>query len=193
MTVNRELRRKQLLTSFLNTFATHGLDKTTMCDLITESGISSSFIYEMFEGRDQMVIESTRYYYASLAESLQTLTMDPNLSLKDVLDNIEELTVSNLSQDRFALQVLLHPIYRPKCEDVVEMLKQHQYRTNIMLAEKAGVEAEDAQIITSYMHSAINAFAIMADEKLFRTQMERIRKYWRRCEQGDLRKPTWEK
>ena len=82
MTVNRDLRRIQLLTSFLDTFSVHGLDRTTMRDLIQESGISSSFIYEMFEGREQMIIECVRfYYYKKMIDPYEALINDPNLSI----------------------------------------------------------------------------------------------------------------
>lgn len=193
MAIDRDHRRRQLLVSFLNTFSARGLDKTTMRDLIAESGISSSVIYEMFDGRDQMVVESARNYCSSLAETLRTIDLDPNLSLRDCIDSMEEIAVKNLPQDRFFLQVLLHPSYRPRCRDVAETLRKRLYETNVRLAGKAGVEAEQARTITSYVLTAITSFTVMADEELFRTQMERIRRYWDRCEQGDVRRSAWEK
>ncbi len=190
MAIDRDHRRRQLLVSFLNTFSARGLDKTTMRDLITESGISSSVIYEMFDGRDQMVVESARSYCASLTETFRTIALDPNLSLGDYIDSMEEFAIKHLPQNRFFLQVLLHPSYRPRCRDAAEVLRKRLYLTDIRLAEKAGVESEQAQTITSYMLTAIISFTVLADEGLFRMQVERLRRYWDRCEQGDVRGPA---
>jgi hypothetical protein len=42
-----------------------------------------------------------------------------------------------------------------------------------------------------YLCSVLNAYAIMMNEELFHTQMERLRKFWQRLQQGEEPKPTW--
>ncbi len=192
MTVDRKLRRKVLLTSFLNTFAKHGLDKTSMRYLIVESGISSSFIYEMFEGRDQMVIETIRFYYQSLIDASDDMRKDENLTLIDFLNNVERLAVENLMYDRFVMQSILHPGYRPRVFDLVEKLNENQAILTEELAQKEGINPEYAKTTIDYLYSVLNAYTIMMDEKLFHTQMERLRKFWQRLQQGEEPKPTWQ-
>ncbi len=192
MTVDRNLRRKELLTSFLNTFAKHGLDKTSMRYLIVESGISSSFIYEMFEGRDQMVIETIRFYYQSLIDASDDMRKDENLTMLDFLNNVEKLAVKNLMYDRFVMQSILHPGYRPRVFDLVEKLDEDQAILTVELAEKEGIKSEYAKITMDYLHSVLNAYAIMMNEELFHTQMERLRKFWLQLQQGEEPKPTWQ-
>lgn len=192
MTVDRKLRRKVLLTSFLNTFAKHGLDKTSMRYLIVESGISSSFIYEMFEGRDQMVIETIRFYYQSLIDASDDMRKDENLTLIDFLNNVERLAVENLMYDRFVMQSILHPGYRPRVFDLVEKLNENQAILTEELAQKEGINPKYAKTTIDYLYSVLNAYTIMMDEKLFHTQMERLRKFWQRLQQGEEPKPTWQ-
>lgn len=192
MTVDRKLRRKVLLTSFLNTFAKHGLDKTSMRYLIVESGISSSFIYEMFESRDQMVIETIRFYYQSLIDASDDMRKDENLTLIDFLNNIERLAVENLMYDRFVMQSILHPGYRPKVFDLVEKLKENQTELTVELTKKESINPDYAKTILDYLYSILNAYAILMDEELFHTQMERLRKFWQRLQQGEKPKPTWQ-
>lgn len=192
MTVDRKLRRKVLLTSFLNTFAKHGLDKTSMRYLIVESGISSSFIYEMFEGRDQMVIETIRFYYQSLIDASDDMRKDENLTLIDFLNNVERLAVENLMYDRFVMQSILHPGYRPRVFDLVEKLNENQAILTEELAQKEGINPEYAKTTLDYLYSVLNAYTIMMDEELFHTQMERLRKFWQRLQQGEEPKPTWQ-
>lgn len=192
MTVDRKLRRKVLLTSFLNTFAKHGLDKTSMRYLIVESGISSSFIYEMFESRDQMVIETIRFYYQSLIDASDDMRKDENLTLIDFLNNIERLAVENLMYDRFVMQSILHPGYRPKVFDLVEKLKENQTELTVELTKKESINPDYAKTILDYLYSVLNAYAIIMDEELFHTQMERLRKFWQRLQQGEKPKPTWQ-
>lgn len=192
MTVDRKLRRKVLLTSFLNTFAKHGLDKTSMRYLIVESGISSSFIYEMFESRDQMVIETIRFYYQSLIDASDDMRKDENLTLIDFLNNIERLAVENLMYERFVMQSILHPGYRPRVFDLVEKLKENQAELTVELAKKESINPDYAKTILDYLYSVLNAYAIIMDEELFHTQMERLRKFWQRLQQGEKPKPTWQ-
>ncbi len=192
MTVDRNLRRKELLTSFLNTFAKHGLDKTSMRYLIVESGISSSFIYEMFEGRDQMVIETIRFYYQSLIDANEAMRNDANLTLVEFLLNIEELAIKNLMYDRFVTQSILHPGYRPRVFDLVETLIEVQQALITEKAEKEGIKTEYAKVTLDYLYSALNSYAIMMDKEIFRTQMERLRKFWLQLQQGEEPKPTWQ-
>jgi AcrR family transcriptional regulator len=192
MTVDRNLRRKELLTSFLNTFAKHGLDKTSMRYLIVESGISSSFIYEMFEGRDQMVIETIRFYYQSLIDVNEAMRNDANLTLVEFLLNIEELAIKNLMYDRFVTQSILHPGYRPRVFDLVETLIEVQQALITEKAEKEGIKTEYAKVTLDYLYSALNSYAIMMDKEIFRTQMERLRKFWLQLQQGEEPKPTWQ-
>lgn len=192
MTVDRKLRRKVLLTSFLNTFAKHGLDKTSMRYLIVESGISSSFIYEMFEGRDQMVIETIRYYYQSLIDANDAMRKDENLTFIDFLNNVENLAVSNLMYDRFVMQSILHPGYRPRVFDLVEQLMADQAALSVELAEKEGIQPEYAKVAMDYLYSLLNSYAIMMNEELFHTQMDRMRKFWNCLQQGEEPKPTWQ-
>lgn len=192
MTVDRKLRRKVLLTSFLNTFAKHGLDKTSMRYLIVESGISSSFIYEMFESRDQMVIETIRFYYQSLIDASDDMRKDENLTLIDFLNNIERLAVENLMYDRFVMQSILHPGYRPRVFDLVEKLKENQTELTVELTKKESINPDYAKTILDYLYSVLNAYAIIMDEELFHTQMERLRKFWQHLQQGEKPKPTWQ-
>lgn len=192
MTVDRKLRRKVLLTSFVNTFATHGLDKTSMRYLIVESGISSSFIYEMFEGRDQMVIETIRFYYQSLIDANDAMRKDENLTFIDFLNNVETLAVENLMRDRFVTQAIIHPGYRPRVFDLVEKLTADQNAMSVEMAKKEGIKEEYAKVAMNYLYSILNAYTIMSDEELFHTQMERLRKFWQRLQQGEEPKATWE-
>ena len=192
MTVDRNLRRKELLTSFLNTFAKHGLDKTSMRYLIVESGISSSFIYEMFEGRDQMVIETIRFYYQSLIDANEAMRNDANLTLVEFLLNIEELAIKNLMYDRFVTQSILHPGYRPRVFDLVEKLGEIQMALITELAEKEGIKSEYAKVTLDYLYSSLNSYAILMDKDVFHTQMERLRKFWLQLQQGEEPKPTWQ-
>ena len=192
MTVDRNLRRKELLTNFLNTFAKHGLDKTSMRYLIVESGISSSFIYEMFEGRDQMVIETIRFYYQSLIDANEAMRNDANLTMIDMLTNIEEMAIQNLMYDRFVMQSILHPGYRPRVFDLVEKLFEDQLALITELAEKEGIKPAYVKITMDYLYSSLNSFAILMDKEVFHTQMERLRKFWLQLQQGEEPKPTWQ-
>lgn len=186
MTVNRDLRRIQLLTSFLDTFSVHGLDRTTMRDLIQESGISSSFIYEMFEGREQMIIECVRfYYYKKMIDPYDALIDDPNLSIPEIIDGIVAIVKQNVRYHRFLLQVLLHPVYHDDCLDVITHFEEFLLRVSDRFAEKSGVDPDSSYLAVISMESIVHAYTIMHDEKLFDVQIERLKRFWQRSISGE--------
>lgn len=194
MTVNRDLRRIQLLTSFLDTFSVHGLDRTTMRDLIQESGISSSFIYEMFEGREQMIIECVRfYYYRKMIDPYDALIDDPNLSIPEIIDGILAIVKQNVRYHRFLLQVLLHPVYHDDCLDVITHFEEFLLRVSDRFAEKSGVDPDSSYLAVISMESIVHAYTIMHDEKLFDGQIERLKRFWQRSISGETTCMTLEK
>lgn len=194
MTVNRDLRRIQLLTSFLDTFSVHGLDRTTMRDLIQESGISSSFIYEMFEGREQMIIECVRfYYYKKMIDPYEALINDPNLSIPEIIDGILAIVKQNVRYHRFLLQVLLHPVYHDDCLDVITHFEEFLLRVSDRFAEKSGVDPDSSYLAVISMESIVHAYTIMHDEKLFDVQIERLKRFWQRSISGETTCMTLEK
>lgn len=194
MTVNRDLRRIQLLTSFLDTFSVHGLDRTTMRDLIQESGISSSFIYEMFEGREQMIIECVRfYYYRKMIDPYEALINDPNLSIPEIIDGILAIVKQNVRYHRFLLQVLLHPVYHDSCLDVITHFEEFLLRVSDRFAEKSGVDPDSSYLAVISMESIVHAYTIMHDEKLFDVQIERLKRFWQRSISGETTCMTLEK
>lgn len=194
MTVNRDLRRIQLLTSFLDTFSVHGLDRTTMRDLIQESGISSSFIYEMFEGREQMIIECVRfYYYRKMIDPYEALINDPNLSIPEIIDGILAIVKQNVRYHRFLLQVLLHPVYHDDCLDVITHFEEFLLRVSDRFAEKSGVDPDSSYLAVISMESIVHAYTIMHDEKLFDVQIERLKRFWQRSISGETTCMTLEK
>lgn len=194
MTVNRDLRRIQLLTSFLDTFSVHGLDRTTMRDLIQESGISSSFIYEMFEGREQMIIECVRfYYYKKMIAPYDALIDDPNLSIPGIIDGIVAIVKQNVRYHRFMLQVLLHPVYHDDCLDVITHFEEFLLRVSDRFAEKSGVDPDSSYLAVISMESIVHAYTIMHDEKLFDVQIERLKRFWQRSISGETTCMTLEK
>lgn len=194
MTVNRDLRRIQLLTSFLDTFSVHGLDRTTMRDLIQESGISSSFIYEMFEGREQMIIECVRfYYYKKMIDPYEALINDPNLSIPGIIDGILAIVKQNVRYHRFLLQVLLHPVYHDDCLDVITHFEEFLLRVSDRFAEKSGVDPDSSYLAVISMESIVHAYTIMHDEKLFDVQIERLKRFWQRSISGETTCMTLEK
>lgn len=194
MTVNRDLRRIQLLTSFLDTFSVHGLDRTTMRDLIQESGISSSFIYEMFEGREQMIIECVRfYYYRKMIDPYEALINDPNLSIPEIIDGIVAIVKQNVRYHRFLLQVLLHPVYHDDCLDVITHFEEFLLRVSDRFAEKSGVDPDSSYLAVISMESIVHAYTIMHDEKLFDVQIERLKRFWQRSISGETTCMTLEK
>jgi len=53
---HRDARREQILDAALACFATRGFQRTSMADIIAESGLSAGAIYGHFEGKQQLAV-----------------------------------------------------------------------------------------------------------------------------------------
>ena len=67
-----------------------------------------------------------------------------------------------------------------------------QAALSVELAEKEGIQTEYAKVAMDYLYSLLNSYAIMMNEELFHTQMDRMRKFWNCLQQGEEPKPTWQ-
>lgn len=57
---HREKRRDQILDAALRCFAARGFQRTSMADIITESGLSAGAIYGHFESKQQIMLSVAR-------------------------------------------------------------------------------------------------------------------------------------
>ncbi|MGA9872164.1 MAG: TetR/AcrR family transcriptional regulator [Rhodococcus sp. (in: high G+C Gram-positive bacteria)] len=70
---HREERRQQITSAAMRCFARAGFDKTSMADIITESGLSAGAIYSYFKNKQDLIVQVTRNVLRSRAMDLDGL------------------------------------------------------------------------------------------------------------------------
>ena len=96
--VDRENKRKEILTAAMNVFARKGVSKTKMIDIAFQAGIGKGTIYEYFESKDAIFYESFQHFMeqtdAVIARRLNN-TRDPEAKLEGWIDGwLESLSDS---------------------------------------------------------------------------------------------------
>jgi len=82
--VDKDLKKKDILSAALKVFGRQGLTNTKMIDIAREAGIGKGTIYEYFRSRDE-IIQAT---FNAFIEKLDTAKIDPDNSEMDSLPQL---------------------------------------------------------------------------------------------------------
>ena len=63
-------RKQQILDAAANCFARNGFHRTSMQDIVRESGLSAGLIYRYFTGKDDMIVAIVEEWHGRRAEQL---------------------------------------------------------------------------------------------------------------------------
>src|SRR5262245_36446294 len=93
---HRAARRKQIVDAGRHCVADQGFHKTTMNDVIRESGLSAGAVYGYFKSKNEIVAAIADDALDNVDEVFSKLLTDPDLSpvtaLRATLDHIVELS-----------------------------------------------------------------------------------------------------
>lgn len=113
-------RRQQILDAAANCFARNGFHRTSMQDIVKESGISAGLIYRYFAGKDDMIIAIVEDWHEKRAAAL---TSTDYLDLLRAIASPEAAQQRNLSMQSWAETVREPRIRALAKEGVDETIK----------------------------------------------------------------------
>ena len=92
----RAARREQVLGAAMRCVAREGFHRTTMADVIAESGLSAGAVYGYFSGKNEIILAIVTRSVGHVAEALGEITSGPRpvspvAALRTVLARVEEL------------------------------------------------------------------------------------------------------
>jgi TetR/AcrR family transcriptional regulator, transcriptional repressor of aconitase len=96
-------RRQQILDAAADCFARNGFHRTSMQDVVKESGLSAGLIYRYFTGKDDMIVAIVEDWHARRTKQLST--EDPLAGYLDILKALagkESARERNLSMQAWA-------------------------------------------------------------------------------------------
>jgi AcrR family transcriptional regulator len=81
---HRANRRQQILEAAANCFARNGFHRTSMQDIVQESGLSAGLIYRYFTGKDDMIVAIVEEWHTTRTTTLAA-TGDAVTAFLDIL------------------------------------------------------------------------------------------------------------
>ena len=124
--IDRENKKKEILIAAMGVFARQGVAKTKMIDIANEAGIGKGTIYEYYRNKDDIFIESFRYFMQQtetiVAKRLQNI-QDPVAKLEGYVDGWLESLANSIDLVAIMMDYWAEGI-RAKNEDTVFNLKK---------------------------------------------------------------------
>jgi AcrR family transcriptional regulator len=105
-------RRQQILDSAANCFARNGFHRTSMQDIVKESGLSAGLVYRYFTGKDDMIVAIVEDWHAR-----RTKTLDGELD--SYLDLLRAVASPEATQERnLSMQVWAETVRNPRIREL---------------------------------------------------------------------------
>jgi AcrR family transcriptional regulator len=93
-------RRREILAAARRRFARDGFHATTMEDVITEAGVSSSVVYRWFSGKDELVAASISEVLEGVVDALEAaLQVEPPLPVMEAVRRVLAAVLERTAQD----------------------------------------------------------------------------------------------
>jgi AcrR family transcriptional regulator len=106
-------RRQQILAAAASCFARNGFHRTSVQDIVRESGLSAGLIYRYFTGKDDMIVAIVEEWHTTRAA---TLAHDP---LAGYLDLLRAIAAPGARQQRnLSMQAWAETIREPRIRDL---------------------------------------------------------------------------
>ena len=108
-------RRREILEAAANCFARNGFHRTSMQDIVKESGVSAGLIYRYFTGKDDMIVAIVEDWHLARAASLAA-TDDPADGYLELLRAIAGPGAAR--QRNLSMQAWAETIREPRIRDL---------------------------------------------------------------------------
>ena len=137
-------RRGEILAAARRRFARDGFHATTMEDVITEAGVSSSVVYRWFRGKEELVAASISEVLEGVVDVLEeTLQVEPPLPVTEAVRRVLAAMLERMTQDGEDLtaivvqawaeamrdpsvKALLGALYTRIRDGLAELVRRHQ-------------------------------------------------------------------
>jgi AcrR family transcriptional regulator len=136
-------RRQQILEAAANCFARNGFHRTSMQDIVKESGVSAGLIYRYFTGKDDMIVAIVEEWHERRATTLDD-------TLTSYLDLLRTIASPAAEQERnLSMQAWAETIRNPRIRDLArkgvdDQRKAHDGPIRVLVAIYQGLLLQSA-------------------------------------------------
>jgi AcrR family transcriptional regulator len=119
-------RKQQILEAAANCFARNGFHRTSMQDIVKESGVSAGLIYRYFTGKDDMIVAIVEDWHARRETKLDD-------TLTGYLDLLRTIAGPEAAQERnLSMQAWAETIRNPRIRDLARQGVDDQRKTHAL-------------------------------------------------------------
>lgn len=104
-------RRQVLLEKCFELFVKQGLENTSINDLASYCNIYKSALYNFFESKDEIVLESAKMYMKKLDDMFFKEFVTPKHNIKETLKTCFEVVAKERDKLRYIYQIISSPTY----------------------------------------------------------------------------------
>jgi AcrR family transcriptional regulator len=136
-------RRAEILDAAANCFARNGFHRTSMQDIVKESGVSAGLIYRYFTGKDDMIVAIVEDWHARRATTLDD-------TLASYLDLLRAIASPAAARERnLSMQAWAETIRNPRIRDLArqgvdDQRKAHAGPARVFVAMYQGLLLQSA-------------------------------------------------
>lgn len=162
-----DAKREEMLDAFIGAFTEYGIDKASTKKLTTSAGVNEALLYYYFKDKNEAILACVERCY----ERYKTGTLDifrKNISDVDkMMDKLQAYTKKTMLEQRFALEVLAHPVYSKKILPVVDELNQELDNDIREYAREHGKDEDLLSVWVEMVTQSLVYYAITKNEDYF--------------------------
>lgn len=117
-------RREQIIQAAARCFSRKGFYRTSMDDIVTESGLSKGTLYWHFESKDDLLIELTRWYFLGF-ENFTREVLEKDTCCEEKLAEVFRMFASMIQETRDMMPIMMDFIAHSRSnEKLKETIRQ---------------------------------------------------------------------
>ncbi len=174
-----EDRQIELMNIFIKAFCKYGLEGTTTKKLAMEANLSEAGLYVYFKNKEDIMKKCVEYIRNEAMKETQVMLKkygdDPEAFIRAMFHFVN----SKLEEERFVLEFMLNPNYRPMVSDLrKELLGSLQQQSEKL--QDYYLSKKDGYAMVLLLNSALNNYIFTQDEDGFLIQMNFLLKLIRK-------------
>ncbi len=172
--VNKAERKEQMLETMLDIYVRNGLENTSMRNIASALEIGVSSLYAYFDSKENIVIETAKYYMGQLENTFKDEFEHLSPDLKAEIDMIYTLLVREKERIRFIYQVVSSPLYGERGRRELEKIYTKYFKFSDSFAKFYNISKDGFEEVFMLFIATIHDFCIWDNEKYANKKLKYI-------------------
>lgn len=174
MSASREARKQDMMNTILQIYVSQGLENTSMRDIAAALKINISTVYDYFKSKENIVIESAKYYMQQLEEKFEEEHRQIAPDLKTEVKRVFDLLTGEKQNLRFIYQVISSPMYGERGRHELESIYTEYMKFSDILAVAYGIDPERFEAAFLLFVATVHDFCLWDNEEFVNKKLKCI-------------------